>query len=495
MTILEALHDRQLFGRVFPDLEPWSAWLAFLAALFGLPLADREVAVYQRHTGRRVPPVSAARESWVVVGRRGGKSRVAALIAVYVAAFRDYSAVLAPGEKATVAVIAADRQQARVVFRYVCGLLDAVPMLARLVVRRTAGAIELRGRVVIEVATCSHRTTRGYSFAAVIADECAFWRSDTSASPDVEVLTAVRPGLATIPGSMLVAISSPYGRRGALWTAYKDHFGKDRDPVLVWQAASRDMHPGLPPVVVDEALAADEAAARAEWLGEFRRDLEPFVSREALEACIVPGRHTLAPVLGVEYVGFVDPSGGSADSFTLAVAHAELRDGAQVVVLDAVAERRPPFSPEQVAAEFAALLASYRVSVVQGDRYAGEWPREQFRKHGIDYQPAAVPKSDLYRDVLPLLNSARVELLDLPRLHGQLLALERRTTRGGRDTIDHAPSAKDDLANAVAGAIAQLARTSEPAVLRWLRWKEEQEEARNTNPARDACSKIGEPSA
>ena len=67
--------------------------------------------------------------------------------------------------------------------------------------------------------------------------------------------------------------------------------------------------------------------------------------------------------------------------------------------------------------------------------------------------PADKPKSDLYASFLPLLNSGRVELLDHPRLHAQLLALERRTARGGRDSIDHPPNAHDDVINAAAGAL------------------------------------------
>jgi hypothetical protein len=35
----------------------------------------------------------------------------------------------------------------------------------------------------------------------------------------------------------------------------------------------------------------------------------------------------------------------------------------------------------------------------------------------------------------------------------QLTSLERRTSRGGRDSIDHAPGSHDDIANAVAGAL------------------------------------------
>ena len=139
---------------------------------------------------------------------------------------------------------------------------------------------------------------------------------------------------------------------------------------------------------------------------------------------------------------------------TMAIGHTE-KDGR--AVLDVVRDRHPPFSPAAAVAEFAALLREYRVTTVSGDRYAGEWPREQFRQHGITYAPANRPKSDLYRDVRALLNSGRVELLDHPRLAAQFLGLERRTARGGRDSIDHAPGAHDDLANSVAGVLVQLA--------------------------------------
>ncbi len=94
------------------------------------------------------------------------------------------------------------------------------------------------------------------------------------------------------------------------------------------------------------------------------------------------------------------------------------------------------------------------MSQVTGDRYGGQWPREQFRKHGIEYKPAEKTKSELYLELLPTINSGRVELLDSKRLQNQLVGLERRTSRAGRDTVDHAPGGHDDLANSVAGALA-----------------------------------------
>ena len=87
------------------------------------------------------------------------------------------------------------------------------------------------------------------------------------------------------------------------------------------------------------------------------------------------------------------------------------------------------------------MLRRYGVTKIFGDKYAGEWPRARFAEHGIEFEQTARPKSDLYHDLLPLLNARRVELLDLPRLSAQLCGLERRTARSGKDSIDHAPSA------------------------------------------------------
>jgi hypothetical protein len=163
-------------------------------------------------------------------------------------------------------------------------------------------------------------------------------------------------------------------------------------------------------------------------------DVESFVNRAAVETCVSVGVRERPPISGVTYLAFVDPSGGSADSMTLAIGHQE----DDVAVLDAIRERPPPFSPEDVVLEFAELLKTYRITEVQGDRYSGEWTRERFNHHGIRYELAEKSKSDLYRDLLPAINSRKVDLLEDARLIAQIVGLERRTARGGRDSIDHA---------------------------------------------------------
>jgi len=201
------------------------------------------------------------------------------------------------------------------------------------------------------------------------------------------------------------------------------------------------------------AAIVDGRHPHCHFRGLLRLHSESYISRDAIEACVSVDVRERPPLPNISYRAFVDPSGGRSDGMTLAIAH---REG-KLTVIDAVREITPPFSPESAVGELAQLLRRYRVTRIQGDRYGGEWPVEQFRKHGIAYEAAAKPKSDLYRDLLPLVNSRLLDLPDHPKLVNQLASLERRTARGGRDSIDHAPGAHDDIANAVGGVVGVIA--------------------------------------
>ena len=422
----------------------------FLAALFGLTLTPEQLVIYQQCTGRQQAPVTRAAEGWLVCGRRAGKSFILALVAVFLGAFFDWRPFLGPGERGTIMIIATDRRQARVIMRYIRGLLKSVPMLAQLIEAERQEGIDLSNRITIEVHSASFRTTRGYTIVAALLDELAFWRSDeASMNPDHEIINAVRPAMSTIPDAMLLCASSPYARRGSLWESYHRYYGHD-GPVLVWQADTRTMNPCVPQSFIDAEYEKDPVSAEAEFGAQFRTDIESYVSRESVENCVCWGVQERGPLANVRYDAFTDPAGGSGgDSFSLVVAHKE----GDVGVLDCIRERKPPFSPEGVIAEFADLLKTYRVGRVVGDRFAGEFPREQFRKHGIKYEPCKDPKGTLYVNFLPMLNSRKVKLLGNKRLVSQLISLERNTTRGGRDAIDHPRGGHDDVANAAAGAL------------------------------------------
>jgi hypothetical protein len=159
---------------------------------------------------------------------------------------------------------------------------------------------------------------------------------------------------------------------------------------------------------------------------------------EIVEQCVIPQRHELPPMSDVTYLAFTDPRGGSSDSFTLAIAHGEK----EVAVLDAIREVPPPFSPESVVTEFAKLLAAYRVSAVYGDHYAGEWPREQFRKAGIPYKVSEQNRSEIYLELLPKIMSGGLSRSTTSACSHNFLALsvERRAAAATASTTLRAPT-------------------------------------------------------
>lgn len=460
MNIIEAMEDPQLFGEQF-DSECWDNWKALLKAYYDLPMTDTELESYQQLTGRIKIPAKPFVEFWMAIGRRGGKSQIAAVIAVYEAFFVSHEAKLSAGEVATCMVIAADRKQARSVFRYVKGLIDACPMLKAMVLRESTESIELTNRAVIEITTASHRRTRGYTCSCVIADEVAFWmNTEDSANPDREIINALRPALATL-GGKLIALSSPYARKGVLWEAYRNYYGKEESHrVLVAQASTQTMNPTLDPSVIEQAYKEDEASAKAEYGAQFRTDVETFISQESVDRVTIPDRLELLPATSNWYIAFVDAAGGSGkDSMTCAIAHKDKLTNN--IVVDAVRAVKPPFSPEQVVKEFVALFKEYKVSNVTGDRWGGDFVQEQFRKRGINYTPSDKDKSQIYAELLPLINSSQVELLDIKQLRHELCGLERKNSIKPR--IDHAPGQHDDLINSVAGAIVYASQKRKPA--------------------------------
>ena len=125
---------------------------------------------------------------------------MSALVAVYLTTCRQYKA-LAPGERGVFMVIAADRLQARVVSRYISGLLHSTPVLEQLIASETKTAIELTTGITIEIHTASFRTVRGYTVVGAVLDELAFFPTDDAADPDREIIAALRPAMATICGT------------------------------------------------------------------------------------------------------------------------------------------------------------------------------------------------------------------------------------------------------------------------------------------------------
>lgn len=447
-SIIDALRDRRVFGALpaFRDLTTWWRWLAFLRVVYGLALDQRELEAFQAATGRTTPREGGYPEAVAIVGCQSGKSQIASLIAAY-------EAMRAPrelgGTERYALLLAQDHRGAlRTLFRYASAPFEVSEILERSVVSRVSDSVTLETGVVIAAYPCRPQSVRGLRAVVAVCDELAFFIATDGRATDVEMLRALRTRLATTGGRLFV-LSSPYAQSGALWELHRSHYGREDSATLVWQASAPDMNPTLPADYIERMKQDDPEAYRSEVLGEFRQGVSTLFDPEALAACVVSGRRELSPVEGVRYVAFVDPSGGSRDAFTVSIAHTIERRA----VVDVVRAWAPPFNPSGVIAEAAALIKTYGCREVTGDRYAGEFPREAFRSHGVEYRLAELDRSRLYLELVPRVNAGEVEIPDDAKLLRELRGLERRRGTAGRDRVDHHAGAHDDRANALAGAV------------------------------------------
>ena len=433
LTAFEALFD--LGGA------SWATWRALIGGAFGCPLTAPEADTFRQLT-RREPLTVPPRELWLAVGRRGGKNRVSAAVVVYLALLKPWR--LAAGEVGTVLVLAHDRAQAKVAFRYVLGLLQSQPTLLREVANVTADTITLRSGIEIVIGTSDHASIRGRTVLAAILDEFAHWGQDDAG----EVLRALRPATATQPEALLLVISTVYAASGPFHEARCAHYGVADPRVLYAVATSRQMNPTLDEAFIAAELASDPVGNSAEYLSIARSDRAGFVDAALVGGCTRAAPRELPRVLGVQYVAGLDVSGGRDDATAAAVA---CRDGDRAII---VACRRwpSPHDPAQVAQQAAAFLKSYGLTTASADDYGAGLSASLYRPAGIALSKAAHNASDTYLRLLPLMTSGRVELPPDPVLRHELLGLERHVRATGKDYVTHRDGAHDDLANAVARA-------------------------------------------
>jgi hypothetical protein len=456
----------------FQPASSWRAWRIVAKCIFAEELTVEEIQFYREHTGREYGPTTTAREVWLEIGRRGGKNWFTAALIVYLACIRKVSFKM--GELGRVMLLAADQDQADIAFSYIETLIDGNAEWAAMVVKRSKQdkqkRIELSNRVEILIKPGDKRRVRGRTLLAAICDEIAHWWNDEQhANPDTEVLDALRPAMFGVPGALLLCISSPYRRKGAMFQARQRWWGRDRiqigeqqlpSRVLFWNAATWDMRPidQELQLFLDEEKYRDPSSFASEYGAQYRSDLEDYLSLEQVQACVISGRSLMPYEAGKTYYAFLDTAGGGGqDSAALAIGHAYPKDkGRFGVAVDRVIEWRPTFDAEDTADAIAKALKEYRINTIRGDNFSGDTWASMLRKRGLSYQVETLNATALYRTALPIFTGHNVELPDpeanqtIKRMVNQLTSLEKRE---GGEKIDHPKNGHDDIANALAGLL------------------------------------------
>lgn len=459
MNIIQAINDDRLFRPFLgDDLTTWNGWAVLLRALYGLPIRKKSIEFFRQATGRdpSLLPQDGFDCFLGLTGRRSGKSRITSVVAAFEAAIGRRWERCAAGETPVVAVISPRKQNSKVIRNYVREIFEA-PLLRGHIVSEQADGFTLKNKVVIQIiAGDGGVAVRGATCICVCLDEVCFHgvEDDSKIKSDSELVRACRPSLATTSGKLL-AISSPYARRG--W-AYEEHaraFGNDsEDDILVVNGPSRLFNETLPQRVVDSALRRDLQGAKSEWLGEFRDALSAYIGRDLVESCVIEDRQELMPRDGIRYWAACDMSAGRHDASVLGIMHRE--DG--TFVLDVLRHFPAPHEPHVVVGEMAVVCRKYGVTSVVGDKFAGNWCSDAWKAKQIRYRESEHSASEAYCELLPVINTPdALELLENEVLVNELCNLERRVRPNGKDLITHPPGLghHDDAANVLGLLVAE----------------------------------------
>jgi hypothetical protein len=160
-----------------------------------------------------------------------------------------------------------------------------------------------------------------------------------------------------------------------------------------------------------------------------------------------------------------------------------LGDGA-FYVIDVLRGTAPPFNPDEVVNQYAELLKQYRLHSIVGDSYSAGWVSSSFARAGIKYQRSELNKSALYLEALPQFSRQAIALPNHRKLLRELRLLERRTSRLGKDVVDHPVHCYDDYANSACGLLHNLSSMVD-VTMQWVSGddSEENQDGRETYSA------------
>lgn len=417
----------------------------------------------------------AANACWAC-GRRGGKTLLASIVALYDCVFRpDLDALVRRGERRYSVVVATNVEQARILVRSAKLIVDASPLLRRMLVGETANELlfELAdgSLTALKAFPCSSRGIRGYAISTGIMDEAAAFVSteDGNAAAD-QVYKALGPATAQFgtTGRMLV-ISSPMGPSGffaGLWAKVDD--GKMEG----WSAAqisTAEMNPSIPRDFLEQLERDEPDSDGTEYLALFETGTgSQFfeLSRFEVDPFLEPAPASAA----VSWVMGMDPA-LSSDSYGLALIGIDEHGRRVVGPVEAILPERKRgwtferkrAAQDRVLSRVAELCRAYSARTVS-DQHESQAITARLRELGVSVQVVGMTRDTklaAFRELRDRLYSGDLVLPQHDDLLAELARVGLKIEQGGAKVIlPRSSRGHCDMAQALSIAAYALRRSS-----------------------------------
>jgi hypothetical protein len=469
VTLLEAVDDRRLLGM---DFAPWPRQRELLASVDHGP---------RLHV-------------WAL-GRRSGKTTLAAVVALHNALLRpDLDALVRPGERRYAVGVATNLAQARLLVNAARSLVERSPLLAPLI--ESAAEDELTfalpsgARTGIRAFPCSSRGGRGWPISALVMDEAAHFITETEGHQTAErVWQALVPSTAQFgDGGRVLVCSTPYGTSGLFFDLYKRASAGELRDAAARHARTIDVNPHVDEAFLERERQRDPDSFRAEYGAEFLASGAAFLDPERIAAAIDHDRAELPPDEIVHPIAALDPA-FARDPFALAivgretghlraraVGHAEdRRQRLRLALARAWQPGGRELDLDATLDAVAELCGMYGVGRVLTDQFASAPVRQGLQKRGLTATEVtmSVPvKSTIFGALKSKINLGELELYNHPALIAELHRIEAHYTAGSASVrIPRVGGSHGDLAQALALATWYASKRAPGQTDRsWVEW-------------------------
>lgn len=438
------------------------------------PVSMTEIELYKFMTDKDydVTTIKIRNKVNFIIGRRGGKTTLAAMLAIYCAIITNWKPYLQKTPFATVLVLSHSKEFSDEVLEIIRTFIESSPVLKRIINLRkknTTNTMNLSipfidlgkivySRVQIKVGAASSKTTRGIAACAVLCDEIAFWNLDENMKEtDEKIMRAVRPATKQFgKKAFLIKLSSPGIKQGVLYNEHqKWQKGTLPKSYAVFKAPSWVWNTILPKEEFIEEWLLDQDGFDTEYRANFVDSLSNFILPEFVDLAIVKGRQFQPPeakLSPVVYRAAIDAA-YKKDAFTFSiVGHFENRIK-QYVLRGWEGTKKNPVQAKEVAEYIRTVCKEYGIDEVAADQYSFEPLREIFSQYGISLVEKTFTltfKKQIYFNLKRLVHSQQIDLLDHEKLAKEIKELVIEQTGSGQIRIGHPPGGSDDYSDSTA---------------------------------------------
>lgn len=424
----------------------------------------------------------------LIVGRRGGKTLMSSILALYGAVMENWKPMLGKHNTATMLVMSHTKEFSDEVIDVVRALIEESPVMHRLIdtaKKNTQSTINLKmpflgkngkivySRVRIRTNAASSRSTRGSACPVILADEIAFWGSDpNSKETDAQIIAAAKPSMFQFEEkAMLIKLSSPGIKHGVLWNYFSM---RDSLPgsCLVLKSPSWTFNSQLPKYKFKEEWELAQKNPLDNFESEYRANFVDstsiFIRSEMVDLCVCKGVSFIAPeedprgVTDIMYTAAIDAA-FKGDRFAFTVVSHNGTKIRQHVMMTWAGTRIAPVKAHVIAKFIGKICLNFNLSEVHADQYAYQPLREIFDQYGINLlENTFTPtyKKQIYFNLKKTIHNQQLDLLDHADQTKEIKQLQVEQTQTGNIKIGHPAGGTDDCSDATAIAVYEAVENS-----------------------------------